>query len=123
MDAGPPIESAKGIGVSLINDWADRKLRNSAKISRGKFFNILVEGLPWLRARIDAGSTTHPFYVTACNFNKRTTGYSPQDGYFQLGRVEEYAVSKALVAGWDKLAPKSWKRAINSVFGKGINPA
>ena len=123
VDAGPVIENAKGIGVSLANDWVDRKLGNSARLTRGKFAQIAVEGLPWLRARIDAGATQHPFYVTAVNWNKRTTGFDPQNGGFQLGRVEEYAVTKAIAGAWDKFAPKGLKRSINDVFGKGINPA
>lgn len=123
IDWGKPKEAYSGIVVSLANDWIDRKLRNSAKISKGKMFNLLAELIPALRARAEvrAGSR-HPLYEGACNYNKRTTGYSPQDGYFILDRVEEYATGKALVAIYDKAVPADWKAAGNRALPQGWNP-
>lgn len=123
IDAGPVIENAKGIGVSLVNDYVDRKLGNASRLTRGKLAQVLVEGLPWLRARLDHGRRPHPFYGTAVNWNKRVTGYDAQNGGFILGRIEEYAVTKAVAGAWDKLAPKSWKAAINGALPTGLNPA
>lgn len=123
IDAGPVIENAKGIGVSVVNDWVDRKLRNSSRLTRGKVAQILVEGLPWIRARLDHGNRPHPFYGTVVGWNKRVTGYDPQNGGFVLGRIEEYAVTKGVAAVWDKFVPKSVKQAINRALPKGLNPA
>lgn len=123
MNWGPPKEAYQGIAVSLVNDWVDRKLRNSTKISKGKMFNLLAELIPALRARFEVpAGRLHPLYEGACNYNKRTTGYDPQHGYFILDRVEEYATGKALVAVYDKFVPADWKAAGNRALPKSWNP-
>ena len=123
VDIESAVPAYQGISISLINDWADRKLRNSARISKGKIFPIISELLPMLRARADVvEGATSPMYEAARHYNKRTDGYDPGNHTFALNRVEEYAVGKALVAVYNKVIPQDWKSAANAVLPKGMNP-
>lgn len=123
MNLRQAIPTAEGIGVSLANDWFDRKMRNSARISRGKIFPILSEAIPALRARFEVpASANHPLYEAARNYNKRTTGYDPTTHTHEFRRVEEYAIGKLLVAAYNKVIPQSWKSSANAVLPKGVNP-
>lgn len=123
FDLRHALPSYEGIGVSLANDWFDRKMRNSARISRGKLFPILSEGIPLLRARLEVpASANHPLYEAARNYNKRVTGYDPTTHTHEFRRVEEYAAGKLLVAGYNKVVPGSWKAAANRMLPKGFNP-
>lgn len=123
FDIGRAVPAWQGWGVSLANDWLDRKLRNSSKMSRGKFFNNLVELIPMLRARMEVPpGRTHRLYSAAVNWNKKTTGYDPNGGSWRLDRVEEYAFTKGLVAVYDTFVPADWKATANRVLPKGLNP-
>ena len=123
LDLNRAIPAYQGIAVSLGNDWWDRKLRNSARMSRGKIFPLLSEALPTLRARMEVPEGhPNPLFQAAVNYNKRTDGYNPADHTWRLDRVEEYAIGKGLVALYNKMVPRSWKAAANAVFPKGMNP-
>jgi len=114
----------KGMAVSAINEWFDRKTGTAGKISRGKFVHIAKEVIPMLTAHFRTRNLTKDRTWWAVNsYNKQTTGYDAHFEDFDLGRVNEYATLKALALGYDYIVPSSWKQSINRLFPKGINPA
>lgn len=113
----------QGIGVSIVNDWWDRKTRNASKISRGKIVPIIAEAIPALRAHFAARESNGDYMWTFLDhYNKYTDGYSMRTHTWDFARVEMYAGAKAASWAYDKVVPRSWRRAGNNLFPKGINP-
>jgi len=123
-----PIASWQGMAVSALNDWFDRITRKSSKISRGKVVHILSEFLPAVVAHIQArvpANRPHGWgygWTFYRSYNKQTTGYDFKDHTWDFANLEVYLGGKAATWVYDKVVPQSWKRTINGLFPKGINP-
>jgi len=112
----------QGIGVSVVNDWFDRKTRKSSKITRGKLVHIISEGIPVIQAHLAGSGSSDYAWNFANAYNKHTTGYQMSDHTWDAGRVNLYAGAKIGAWAYDKVVPTNFKRMLNSAFPKRVNP-
>lgn len=123
-----PIPTWQGMAVSSLNDWFDRITRKSSKISRGKIVHVLSEFLPAIVAHIHArvpSNRPHNWgygWTFYRSYNKATTGYDFKTHTWDFANLEVYLAGKGAAWVYDKVVPVGWKRSINSLFPKGINP-
>jgi len=108
----------QGIATSLIENYIDSKTGHAAGLSRYAIADLIEEGIPILRAHLDASGTFHSTTNHFLFWTKYRTGYDSMSNTHDLGRAREYLLAKGARIVLRKSGVASW---INRKLPKGLN--
>lgn len=94
----------RGVAVSLIDRWGERKIGHAAALSRGSVTALAPEALAWGQAANDQNLDPEGTVVSAGAY---MNGYETRSGIFNINLAKPYLTSKYGLAFFRRVANRT----------------